>query len=159
MTGLDLRALIQRVSSASVRVDEKTVGEIETGLLLFVGFAREDNKNQVDATLDKVLGSRIFPDTGADGKVRMSNSLSDIGGGLLIVPQFTLVADTAKGLRPGFSTAASPADAISLYEYFVQEARARHTRVETGLFGADMQVALVNDGPVTFLLEYPAASR
>ena len=89
-----MRALIQRVSSASVRVEKKTVGDIGAGLLLFIGFAAEDNKSQVDTTLDKVLRYRIFPDIGADGKVRMNNSLSDIGGGLLIVPQFTLVADT-----------------------------------------------------------------
>ncbi|MEH6639555.1 MAG: D-aminoacyl-tRNA deacylase [Porticoccaceae bacterium] len=148
-----MKALIQRVSSASVRVEGKIVGDIGTGLLLFIGVGREDDQPKADALLSKVLAYRIFAETDKDGKVRMNCSLADTGGGLLIVSQFTLVAETHKGLRPGFSSAASPADAEALYNYFVEQACARHPVVASGVFAADMQVALVNDGPVTFLLE------
>ena len=129
------------------------VGDIGAGLLLFIGISREDDRPKADALLSKVLAYRIFAETGKDGKVRMNRGLADTGGGLLIVSQFTLVAETHKGLRPGFSSAANPADAEALYNYIVEQARARHPAVASGVFGADMQVALVNDGPVTFLLE------
>ncbi|MBQ0798810.1 MAG: D-tyrosyl-tRNA(Tyr) deacylase [Porticoccaceae bacterium] len=148
-----MKALIQRVSSASVRVEGKIVGDIGVGLLLFIGVGREDDRAKADTLLSKVLAYRIFAETDKDGKVRMNRSLADTGGGLLIVSQFTLVAETDKGLRPGFSSAASPADAEALYNYFVEQACARHPVVASGVFAADMQVALVNDGPVTFLLE------
>ena len=153
-----MRGLIQRVSRASVSVDKKRVGEIGAGLLLFVGIARDDKISQADALLDKVLAYRIFSETGEDGKTRMNRSLSDTHGDLLIVSQFTLVADTQKGLRPGFSSAASPLAAEELFGYLLEQARVRHGdgnggKVSSGIFGADMQVELVNDGPVTFLLE------
>ena len=148
-----MKALIQRVSSASVRVEGKIVGDIGVGLLLFIGVGREDDRAKADTLLSKVLAFRIFAETDKDGKVRMNRSLADIGGGLLIVSQFTLVAETDKGLRPGFSSAASPADAEALYNYFVEQACACHRVVASGVFGAGMQVELVNDGPVTFLLE------
>lgn len=128
------------------------VGDIGAGLLLFLGVGREDDRAKADALLSKVLAYRIFAETDKDGKVRMNRSLADIGGGLLIVSQFTLVAETDQGLRPGFSSAASPANAEALYNYFVEQAGARHRVVASGVFGADMQVTLINDGPVTFLL-------
>ena len=134
-------------------VADSIVGEIGVGLLLFIAVGREDDKARVDAMLDKVLRYRVFSETGADGKSRMNQSLQDTGGGLLIVSQFTLLAETSKGLRPGFSNAASPEQAEHLYDYFVAQAHAYHSPVASGVFGADMQVALVNDGPVTFILE------
>jgi len=144
-----MRALLQRVSSASVRIEGETVAAIDRGLLVFLGVFPDDTVEQGDALADRILGLRIFPD---DNKP-MNRSVADIGGGVLVVSQFTLAADVSRGRRPGFSTAAPPDVAQRLYEAFVAELRARHAPVETGRFGADMQVALVNDGPVTFLLE------
>ena len=142
-------ALIQRVSQAQVRVEERIVGEIQRGILALIGVQREDNVLTAQRLLERVLSYRIFPD--ADG--RMNVSLRDCAGGLLLVSQFTLAADTHKGTRPGFSTAAAPADAERLFTHLVELARAAHTPVATGQFGAMMQVSLVNDGPFTVILE------
>lgn len=144
-----MKGLIQRVRQASVTVDGNVVGNIGPGILLLLGVEKEDDEARADKLLQKVLNYRIFSD--ADGK--MNRSVQDINGGLLIVSQFTLVADTRKGLRPSFSSGATPAEGERLYEHVVQQARAQWHDVATGTFGADMQVALVNDGPVTFLLE------
>lgn len=141
--------LLQRVSSARVHVDGKQIAGINAGLLVFVGVQQEDREAEAQRLLDRLLGYRVF----ADGSGRMNRSVSDIHGGLLLVPQFTLAADTTSGQRPGFSSAASPAEGRRLFAYLVQQAGARHSPVAQGRFGADMQVALVNDGPVTFLLE------
>lgn len=142
-------ALIQRVSSASVAVGGECVGRIGGGLLALVGIQREDREEDGRRLLDKLLAFRVFPDESG----RMNASLAETGGGLLLVSQFTLAADTKKGSKPSFSPAAPPAEAEVLFERFVALARARHAIVETGRFGADMQVSLVNDGPVTFWLE------
>ena len=142
-------ALIQRVSRADVRIGERVSGQIERGILALVGVARGDDTDAADRLLERVLTYRIFPD--AQG--RMNASLQTIGGGLLLVPQFTLAADTAKGTRAGFSTAAAPDDARKLFDYFLTRARGVHATVAAGEFGADMQVSLTNDGPVTFWLE------
>ena len=144
-----MRGLIQRVSSASVEVDGEIVGAIDQGILLLLGVERDDDIEALKKMLNKVLNYRIFSD--ADGKMNLS--VSDIQGGLLVVSQFTLAAETRKGLRPGFSTAAAPQLAEELYEQFVELARQQHSQVATGRFGADMKVQLLNDGPVTFLLE------
>jgi len=141
--------LIQRVSHASVEVDGVVAGEIGQGLLLLLGVQREDAAASVDRLLDKVLRYRIF----ADNEGKMNRSVSDVGGGVLVVSQFTLAADTRKGLRPGFSCAASPQLAEELYDYFVASLADRHPESASGIFGANMQVSLLNDGPVTFLLE------
>lgn len=140
--------LIQRVTEASVKVEEATVGEIEQGILLLLGVQKHDDQALADKLLNKVMSYRIFPD--AEGK--MNRSLQDINGQLLVVSQFTLAADTAKGTRPGFSKAAPPAQANELYDYFCAQA-GKQVSVQTGQFGADMKVSLVNDGPVTFWLE------
>ncbi len=144
-----MKGLIQRVSSASVAVAGETIGEIDQGILLLLGVERDDERARADKLLHKVVNYRIFADE--DGK--MNRSLLDVEGGLLVVSQFTLVADTAKGMRPGFSRGATPEQGNDLYQYFVEQARWKLQQVETGRFGADMQVSLVNDGPVTFLLE------
>jgi D-aminoacyl-tRNA deacylase len=141
--------LIQRVSEASVKVDGNIVGQIARGLLVLVGVEKHDNEVSAQRLLERMLTYRVFPDE----QGRMNLSLADINGELLLVPQFTLAADTHKGTRPSFSSAASPELGASLFEYFVAVARARHSRVETGVFGADMKVGLVNDGPVTFWLQ------
>lgn len=141
--------LLQRVSSADVKVDGEQVGAIERGLMVLVGVERGDSEAQADRLLERLLGYRVFPDE-AD---KMNLSLRDIGGGLLLVPQFTLPADTKKGTRPSFTTSAPPDEGRRLFDYFVQQARAAHAVVETGRFGADMQVSLTNDGPVTFWLQ------
>lgn len=141
--------LIQRVSSASVTVDGVVVGSIGRGLLLLLGVEREDGPEQIARLLQKVLDYRVFADT--EGKMNLS--LRSVGGGLLVVSQFTLAASTDKGLRPGFSSAKAPAEAELLYKEFVRQATAQHAPVACGRFGADMQVALINDGPVTFLLK------
>jgi D-tyrosyl-tRNA(Tyr) deacylase len=146
-----VKGLIQRVSHASVRVDGEVTGAIDGGILLLLGIEQGDSQASAEKLLQRVLNYRIFPN--ADD--RMNLSLSDTGGGLLIVSQFTLVADTRKGLRPGFSRGATPAEGERLYNLFVEQARARHNPVQTGRFGADMKVELLNDGPVTFLLEVP----
>lgn len=144
-------ALIQRVSHADVRIGERVAGAIERGILALVGVKRGDDAVAAERLLERVLTYRIFPD--AQG--RMNLSLRDIGGGLLLVPQFTLAADTHKGTRAGFSAAAAPDEARALFELLLDRARAAHPRVANGEFGADMQVSLTNEGPVTFWLETP----
>jgi len=141
--------LLQRVSEARVDIAGQRVGSIGRGLLVLVGVERQDSERQADRLLERLLGYRVFPD--AEG--RMNRSLRDIGGGLLLVPQFTLAADTRKGTRPGFSTAADPETGARLFQYLCHQADALHTPVAMGQFGADMQVGLVNDGPVTFWLQ------
>lgn len=141
-------ALLQRVNWAQVRIDGDVRGAIDKGLLVFVGIEKDDDTARADKLLDKLLALRVFAD--ADG--RMNLNLQDVAGQLLLVSQFTLAATTDKGLRPGFSTAMPPAPAEELYEYLLNCARSRHKRVESGEFGADMKVALENDGPVTFIL-------
>jgi D-tyrosyl-tRNA(Tyr) deacylase len=147
-------ALIQRVTRAEVTVDSQTVGSIGRGILALVGVRRGDTTASADRLLERVLTYRIFPDE--QGKMNLS--LRDIEGELLLVSQFTLAADTQKGTRAGFSTAAAPEDARCLFDYFLDRARGVHGTVASGVFGANMQVSLVNDGPVTFWLETPAAS-
>jgi len=141
-------ALLQRVSHGSVFVDGVAVGQIGQGVVLFLGIEKGDAAQQASKLAERVIGYRLFADS--DGK--MNNSLRDTAGGLLIVPQFTLVADTGQGLRPGFEPAAVPTDAEPLFDAFVEAARALHGQVAVGSFGADMQVNLTNDGPVTFIL-------
>jgi D-tyrosyl-tRNA(Tyr) deacylase len=142
-------ALIQRVTEAHVEVDGATVGSIGAGLVALVAVQPDDGETEAQRLLDRLLGYRVFP----DDEGRMNRSLADCGGGLLLVSQFTLAADTKKGMRPGFSTAAAPADAEHWFGRLVQLAKAQHPRVEIGRFGAHMKVHLVNDGPVTFWLE------
>lgn len=142
-------ALIQRVSSASVSVEGAVIGSINHGLLLLLGIEKADTEQQAEKLLQKVLAYRVF----ADDAGKMNLGLREVQGGLLVVSQFTLAADTDKGLRPSFSSAKAPAEAEQLYEFFLKSARAAHDKVEAGIFGADMKVALVNDGPVTFLLK------
>lgn len=144
-----MKALLQRVSQASVSIDGAEVACIGAGLLVLVGLEPDDNQQSLEKMLHKLLNYRVF----ADEQGRMNKSLTDIQGGLLLVSQFTLAADTRSGLRPGFSTAAAPAQAEALFEQLVQMAKQRYASVQTGQFGADMQVQLVNDGPVTFMLE------
>ena len=141
--------LIQRVKRASVDVDGKTVGAIEQGILLLLGIEKNDSEASAAKLLDKLLAYRIC----ADEQGKMNCNVQQIGGGILAVSQFTLAADTRKGLRPSFSNAAPPALARELYDYFVSRLRERHPVVATGIFAADMQVSLVNDGPVTFMLQ------
>ncbi|WP_257266489.1 D-aminoacyl-tRNA deacylase [Endozoicomonas sp. ONNA2] len=150
-----MKGLIQRVSHASVVVDRDTVGAIGNGILLLLGIEKEDDPVLADMLLEKVLKYRIFN----DDQGRMNLGLRDVRGGLLIVSQFTLVADTRKGLRPGFSCGAKPEQGERLYNYFVERAKALHHDVATGRFGADMKVSLLNDGPVTFMLESREAVR
>jgi len=137
------------VTQASVRVDGRQVGAIERGLLVLVGVQKDDTEARAERLLDRLLGYRVFP----DAQDRMNLSLRDVEGGLLLVPQFTLAADTRKGARASFSGAAPPEQGERLFEHLVARARIVHARVETGLFAADMQVSLVNDGPVTFWLQ------
>ena len=144
-----MRALIQRVQSAQVVVDQQTVGQIDAGLLVLVGVGKGDTEATADKLLDKLLAYRVFSDEAG----KMNLSLTQTGGGLLLVSQFTLMALTHKGLRPDFAPAMPPAEAKALFEFLVQKAQARHPIVQTGVFGADMQVSLVNDGPVTFMLD------
>lgn len=141
--------LIQRVSRASVSVDGKEVGAIEQGILLLLGVERNDSRASVDKLVDKLLGYRIFSD--AEGK--MNCNVQQVGGGILVVSQFTLAADTRKGTRPGFSTAAAPALAEELYDYCLARLGECHSPVTSGIFAANMQVSLINDGPVTFMLQ------
>ena len=144
-----MKAVLQRVSEASVAVDGLVIGRIGAGLLVLLCAERGDTEAQADRMLAKILKLRIFGDVAR----KMNLSLQDLaGGGLLVVSQFTLAADTSSGNRPGFSAAAAPADGQRLYDYFVQRARFAHPLVQTGKFGADMLVALVNDGPVTIPL-------
>ncbi len=141
--------LIQRVSHAHVSVAGQIIGKIEQGLLALVCAEREDTPAQAQALCDKLLKYRIFSD--AAGKMNLS--VSDIGGGILLVPQFTLAADTNSGMRPSFTPAAPPALGRELFDHFVALTKAKHPHVATGEFGADMQVTLCNDGPATFWLE------
>ncbi len=141
--------LLQRVREASVRIAGETVGAIGAGLLVLVGVQRGDSEAQADRLLERLLGYRVFPDR----QGRMNLSLADTDGALLLVPQFTLAADTHKGMRPSFTPAASPDQGERLFRYLLDSARQRHPHVSGGRFGADMQVHLVNDGPVTFWLE------
>ena len=140
--------LLQRVSSASVTVDGVEVGAIGRGILVLLGVEKGDDRDDADRLLERLLGYRIFPD--AEGKMNLS--VRDVGGGLLLVPQFTLVADTTKGMRPSFSSGASPEHGRTMFEYLVAQARAHYANVACGAFGAEMQVSLTNDGPVTFWL-------
>jgi len=144
-----VRVLVQRVSRASVRVGDRVTGQIGRGFLLLVGFTHTDDDAQLDWMADKVLGLRLF----ADAEDKMNLALADVGGALLVVSQFTLYGDAVKGRRPSFIDAARPEQAVPLYERFVGTLRARGVRVETGEFGAMMDVELVNDGPVTLWLE------
>jgi len=148
-------ALLQRVARAEVRVDGRSVAAIDAGLLVLIGIVRDDGAAQGTRLLQRLLDYRVFPDTAG----RMNRSLRDTGGGLLLVPQFTLAADTDSGNRPGFQTAAAPELARSLYGELLAAARATHRGpVGSGEFGAHMAVELVNDGPVSFWLEVPAAA-
>ncbi|MAK88213.1 MAG: D-tyrosyl-tRNA(Tyr) deacylase [Pseudomonas sp.] len=144
-----MKALIQRVRQARVEVAGEVVGAIDQGLLVLVGVEREDDHARADKLLHKLLNYRVF----SDEQGKMNRSLKDIGGGLLLVSQFTLAADTRSGLRPSFSSAAPPVHGEALYDYLLTQARQQHPQVACGRFGAEMQVHLVNDGPVTFLLE------
>jgi D-aminoacyl-tRNA deacylase len=141
--------LLQRVTRASVVVAGREIGAIERGLLVLVGVQKDDGAAQVARLLERLLAYRVFPDEAG----RMNLSLRDVDGGLLLVPQFTLAADTGKGTRAGFSTAAAPGRARELFEALVGQARAAWPRTACGEFGADMQVTLTNEGPVTFWLE------
>ena len=142
-------ALIQRVTQARVRVDDAEVGAIDRGVLALLCAQRGDSEREADALLAKLLAFRLF----ADPQGRMNLSVVDVAGGLLLVPQFTLAADTSSGTRPSFTPAAPPADGERLFARFVEQARARHPQVAAGVFGAHMQVELTNDGPVTFWLQ------
>lgn len=144
-----MKTVIQRVTSASVTVEGSIVGRIDQGLLVLLGIEKGDAEEQADWLAEKIAGLRIF----SDDDDKMNLSIRDIKGALLVVSQFTLAGNCAKGKRPSFDTAAPPAEGQRLYEYFVQSARRLGLPVETGIFQADMQVALVNDGPVTFILE------
>lgn len=144
-----MKALIQRVRHARVEVADELIGSIHQGLLVLIGVERDDDKARADKLLHKLLRYRVF----SDEQGKMNRSLADTGGGLLLVSQFTLAADTGSGLRPSFSSAAPPAQGEALYDYLLAQARALHAPVANGRFGADMQVHLQNDGPVTFLLE------
>ena len=147
-----MRVLLQRVSKASVRIDGRVVGSVGTGFCLLVGFTHTDTQAQVDWMADKVAGLRLFPD--AEGK--MNVGLAEVGGAVLVVSQFTLYGDSEKGRRPSFIDAARPEVAVPLYEAFIAALRSRALEVETGRFGAMMEVELVNHGPVTLILERSA---
>jgi D-aminoacyl-tRNA deacylase len=145
--------LLQRVSRAEVVVAGERVGAIEHGLLVLTAVEQGDCEREADRLLERLLGYRVF----ADAAGKMNRSVQDVGGGLLLVPQFTLAADTNKGMRPSFSSAAEPEEGRRLFEYLVQQARISHGSVAAGVFGADMKVSLTNDGPVTFWLRVPPA--
>ncbi len=144
-----MKGLIQRVNQASVTIDNQVVADIGTGILLLLGVEKTDSSTSAEKLLHRVLNYRIFSD--AQGK--MNRSLLDVQGELLVVSQFTLVANTQKGLRPSFSSAASPEQGAALYRYFIEYAAGQVHKLAHGQFGADMKVSLINDGPVTFLLE------
>ncbi|WBS03837.1 D-aminoacyl-tRNA deacylase [Pseudoduganella sp. SL102] len=141
--------LLQRVTAAQVVVEGAVVGAIDAGLMVLVCAEKGDTEKEADALLGKLLSYRVFSDDAG----KMNRSVTDVAGGLLLVPQFTLAADTRSGTRPSFSPAAAPADGQRLFDHFVRQARARHGIVATGQFGADMKVTLTNDGPVTFWLQ------
>lgn len=141
--------LLQRVSCASVTVNQKITGKIDRGLLVFIGIEKDDSTDNAERLLDKLLNYRVFPDK----EGRMNLGLKDIRGSLLLVPQFTLPADTRKGTRPSFSSAAPPDKGRELFEYLLTITKNKYAKVESGIFGANMQVKLTNDGPVTFWLQ------
>ncbi len=147
-------ALIQRVTQADVSVGDVSIGRIGRGILALIGVRKGDTESAADRLLERMIGYRIFPDR----EGRMNLSLRDIGGELLLVPQFTLAADTRSGMRAGFSTAAAPDEGRPLFDYLVKQARASVSHLACGEFGAYMRVSLINDGPVTFWLEVPATS-
>ncbi|MBQ8181276.1 MAG: D-tyrosyl-tRNA(Tyr) deacylase [Ruminococcus sp.] len=144
-----MKIVLQRVTSASVRVDGELTGSIGTGYLLLFGVGKEDTEDDCRRLADKIMNLRIF----ADENDKINLSLKDVGGDLLVVPQFTLYADCRKGNRPNFIQAAAPAEADRLYQYFVEYCRSNGQHTETGVFGADMKVELLNDGPFTIVLE------
>ncbi|MDA9060709.1 D-aminoacyl-tRNA deacylase [Candidatus Thioglobus sp.] len=144
-----MKALLQRVSSSKVEVEGKVVGQISKGLLVFIGIEKQDDIMSSDKMVKKILSYRVFPDPDE----KMNLSIRDINGELLIVSQFTLAADTKNGTRAGFSKAMLPNEAEKLYNNFLEKTQSMGTITESGIFGADMQVSIVNDGPVTFLLE------
>lgn len=150
-----MRVLLQRVAAARVEIAGEVVGEIERGLLIFLAVYPADGAAQVQWLLDKLLGLRVFAD--ADGKMNLS--VQDVQGGILLVSQFTLAGDARRGRRPGFSAAAPPAQAERLYKHFLAELRRMHPKVAAGRFGADMQVHLVNDGPVTLMIDTPPVGQ
>jgi D-tyrosyl-tRNA(Tyr) deacylase len=140
--------LLQRVTRASVTVEEREIARIGRGILVLVGVQREDTSRNIHRLAERLLGYRVF----ADETGRMNRNVGEIAGGVLLVPQFTLAADTGRGMRASFTSAAEPALASAYFDELVTQIRSRHANTEAGLFGADMQVALVNDGPVTFWL-------
>lgn len=144
-----MKALLQRVKKAHVSVDQQEVGRIDSGLLVFLAIEKEDTPSTVQKLLKKILAYRIF----ADDQGKMNLSLNETQGGLLVVSQFTLAADTQKGLRPSFSSAAPPDQSELLYNHFIELAQDHSGQVASGQFAADMQVELINDGPVTFMLD------
>ena len=144
-----MKIVLQRVSSASVKVADEIVGSIDHGMLLLIGFSSNDTEESILPTLEKIVKLRVFSDE--EGK--MNKSVLDANGSALLVSQFTLYADTKKGNRPSFIEAARPEQAIPLYEFFITEMKKRISKVETGIFGADMKVELVNDGPVTIVFD------
>lgn len=141
--------LLQRVSEASVTVDDRIIAQIDQGILVLVGVQKGDDATKAQRLADRLLGYRVF----ADVEDKMNLSVQDINGAVLLVPQFTLAADTNKGTRASFTSAAPPAEGLQLFNQLVDNMRSKHPRIETGKFGADMQVALINNGPVTFWLE------
>ena len=143
-----MKALIQRVTSSSVEVDGTNVGQINKGLLVFIGIEKLDELSHADKMINKILSYRVF----SDENDKMNLSVSDINGDVLLVPQFTLAADTKNGTRAGFSNAMNPLEAENIYDYMVEKFKT-FVNIQSGIFGADMKVSLVNDGPVTFLLE------
>ena len=146
-----MRLVLQRVKEAHVDVDGKTVGSISSGLVILIGVASSDTRKDAEYLADKVIYLRIF----SDAEHRMNRSILEVGGSLLVVSQFTLYGDCKKGRRPSFDQAAPPQKAHELYEYFIERLSSRNVIVQTGVFQADMQVHLVNDGPVTFVLDSP----
>src|SRR5689334_22978267 len=149
-----MRVVLQRVREATVLVQENTVGSIRTGVVALVGISKDDTKEDADWLLDKILQLRIFPDDAG----KMNRNIQQAGGALLVISQFTLYGDCRKGRRPSFDQAAPPEQARNLYDYFVKSLRMRNILVQTGVFQAEMQVHLINDGPVTFVLDSKGVS-
>lgn len=144
-----MKVVIQRVKSSSVSVADEIVGEINQGLLILLGITHDDTKDQCDWLANKVINMRIF----SDSEDKLNLSVKDIAGSILLISQFTLYAEAEKGNRPSFTSAARPETAKPLYEYFIDKLKANDIPVESGIFGADMQVKLINDGPITIILE------